>query len=112
MEPAARAAIRISRIAAGTGLAVLAAIPWAWIDHAPVVCLFRRLLGRPCPGCGITHSVWLLLHGHPAAAFHWNPLGFLLLPALLAFVLLGWPVRLKVGQVDGLPSAGRRPAPL
>ncbi len=92
-DPAARGALLVSRILAALWLAGLAVRPWTMLDRLPVRCLFHPLLGRPCPGCGITHSVWLLLHGQPAAAFEWNPLGLLVLPLAVLFVAFGLPRR-------------------
>ncbi len=91
--PAARGAILVSRVLAALWLVGLTVLPWTMLDRLPVRCLFRPLLGRPCPGCGITHSVWLLLHGQPAAAFEWNPLGLLVLPLAVVFVAFGVPRR-------------------
>ena len=34
-----------------------------------VVCLFRRLTGRPCPACGVTRASVALLRGDPAGAY-------------------------------------------
>jgi hypothetical protein len=36
-----------------------------------------------CPGCGATRSVWEILHGNPAVAFHQNALA-LISPGILA----------------------------
>ena len=45
-------------------------------------CLFHALTGLDCPGCGGLRSVQSLLHGDFAAAFRFNPLLYLLAPAL------------------------------
>ena len=37
-------------------------VPGAW-----GFCLFRRLTGRPCPGCGGLRAVNGLAHGDPSA---------------------------------------------
>ena len=46
-------------------------------------CPFYALTGHLCPGCGATRAVAELLHGHVAAALHFNAAVTLLLPALL-----------------------------
>lgn len=47
-----------------------------WFGHeVPVVCMFRRLTGLSCLGCGLTRSFVLLVHGEWADAFRTNPLG-------------------------------------
>ncbi|HZE67958.1 MAG TPA: DUF2752 domain-containing protein [Pyrinomonadaceae bacterium] len=50
-------------------------------------CPFRTLTGLQCPGCGSTRALHQLLHGHPVAAFEFNPLLVLSLP-FLALALL------------------------
>lgn len=37
-------------------------------------CLFHRLTGLYCPGCGGTRSVTSLLHGHPIISIRYNPI--------------------------------------
>ncbi len=54
----------------------LALLPRAALDLLPDVCMFRRLLGIECWGCGMTRAVWHLLRGDwdTAAAYHpWAP---------------------------------------
>jgi hypothetical protein len=45
-------------------------------------CQFHRLTGWQCPGCGSLRAMHHLLHGHLAAAFHFNALLVLGLPVL------------------------------
>ena len=45
-------------------------------------CLVHSLTGLSCPGCGSLRAMHHLLHGHWAAAFHYNPLLLVLLPIL------------------------------
>ena len=52
-------------------------------------CQFREQLAIPCPWCGMTTSVALLVHGDPAAAWRANGAGpVLALPAAAAIVWL------------------------
>jgi len=37
-------------------------------------CMFHRLTGLHCPGCGSLRAIHQLLHGHVAAAIHFNAL--------------------------------------
>ncbi len=46
-------------------------------------CPFYALTGHYCPGCGATRAIAELLHGHVAAALHFNAAVTLLLPLLL-----------------------------
>ena len=50
-------------------------------------CLLHTLTGLQCPGCGGLRAAHQLLHGHVAAAFHYNSLLVLLSPLLAAFVI-------------------------
>lgn len=65
-------------------------------------CLFRRLTGLLCPGCGATRAFHQLLHGRLAAALALNPLLPLSLP------LLGWLFLAQAREALGRPPL---PAP-
>ena len=46
-------------------------------------CIITSLTGfKHCWGCGITHAALQLIHGNFKAAWHFNPLIFLVLPLL------------------------------
>jgi hypothetical protein len=69
-------------------------------------CLFHRVTGFDCPGCGMTRAAHAALHGRIGEAFRFNPLGMVLLPAAmigLGLELAGWlrgrplPVRFRIG---------------
>lgn len=45
------------------------------IPHMPHFCLMKKVLGIPCPGCGISHSVMAVFRFNPAMAWHANPAG-------------------------------------
>ncbi|MDB6112162.1 MAG: hypothetical protein JWR69_3912 [Pedosphaera sp.] len=46
------------------------------------ICVFHKLTGLQCPGCGASRALYSLLHGHLLAALHFNPLLVLALPFL------------------------------
>jgi Protein of unknown function (DUF2752) len=48
-------------------------------------CPFHALTNLDCPGCGATRAIAELLHGHIAAALHWNAAVTLLLSVLLRY---------------------------
>lgn len=52
-----------------------------------IPCIFHKITGLYCPGCGITRCILSLLKGNIKAAFYYNQLFFLLLPFIL-FVLM------------------------
>jgi hypothetical protein len=63
------------------------------------VCLFKRLTGLPCPGCGLTRAFQAMSHGEFRAVWHLNPFAFVLYPAtwllFLGALLYPWlPPRL------------------
>jgi len=45
--------------------------PSIWSIIPP--CLFHRMTGYYCPGCGATRSVYALLHGRIGASFFYYP---------------------------------------
>lgn len=55
---------------------------------AGTLCLFKNVIGIPCPSCGVTRSVLLLFQGDIMAALWINPLG--VLAALLLVVIPIW----------------------
>jgi Protein of unknown function (DUF2752) len=70
---------------AAAGLAGAAVLfrfsPEAYSFYPP--CPFYALTHHYCPGCGATRAVAELLHGHVAAALHFNAAVTLLMPVLL-----------------------------
>jgi hypothetical protein len=67
------------------GLALLAT--WTPPDDATMsICLTRRALGLPCPGCGVTRGLAYLLQGHLARAMELHPLA----PLVAADAAVGW----------------------
>jgi len=47
------------------------------------LCLWSRLLGRPCPACGTLHALCAVLHGDLSLAWHANPNVVLVVPLLV-----------------------------
>ncbi len=66
-----------------------------FVDKAPVMCVSRRLLGRRCLGCGMTHAVCLAADGRWAAACDANLLvvPMLIVFAFITFRSLSWLIR-------------------
>jgi hypothetical protein len=56
----------------------------------PHFCLFRESLGVPCPGCGITSSMFAIARGDIFLSWRSNPSGL----ALLVFGLMQVPLRI------------------
>ncbi|HEX2641896.1 MAG TPA: DUF2752 domain-containing protein [Thermoanaerobaculia bacterium] len=77
----------------------MASLFHVWVppeDPRFVVCLFRRLTGIPCPGCGMTRAFAHLAKGEWEAAWISHPLSFVLAPQI-GLAWLAW----------GLALAGR-----
>lgn len=68
-------------------------------------CIFRKVTGWPCLGCGLTRAADHAAHLHFARAWHANPLGTLgaigfALLAVLTVVHLAFGVRVPVPELD------------
>jgi hypothetical protein len=50
-------------------------------------CMFHRMTGLNCPGCGSLRAMHLLTHGHILTALRFNPLLILSLPILAYYGL-------------------------
>ena len=55
----------------------------------PTLCIWNRLLGVTCPGCGLTRSVTCLAHGDAAAAWQFHAAGW----AVFAWLIIQIPYR-------------------
>jgi hypothetical protein len=58
-----------------------------YVEHAPVLCTFRVLTGKPCPTCGMTRATCALVHGEWAKARSYHPL---VLPFWVALIAMLW----------------------
>ncbi|MBN2459767.1 DUF2752 domain-containing protein [Candidatus Woesearchaeota archaeon] len=83
-------------------LLVLALLPTSTITTFPSSCIFKNFIlpavyhgdcpdsglfaGCECPACGLTRAMSRLLHGDFAGAWDFNPLVFLVFPAMLAMI--------------------------
>ena len=73
-------------------------------------CLFHRLTGLACPGCGMTRATYAALHGRFGEALRFNPLGMIVLPALGVFFGMQIPAWLR-GEAQAFRwRVGRRGA--
>jgi hypothetical protein len=65
------------------------------------VCLFHQATGLLCPGCGSLRAMHQLLHGHVLAAFEFNPLLLLCLPAAAWYAARYALTARRVAKVSG-----------
>ena len=85
----------------------VAALSAAWLYHpycqtGPTLCVWKKLLGLACPGCGLTRGACFLVHWRWAEAIRFNPLSPLAAGTLLCNFLGGAWRFLQVGSADGL----------
>ncbi len=57
------------------------------LPHVPL-CAIRSFTGHDCPTCGTTRSLWNIFHGNFAAAWRFNPIGFVVTAVLARRVLV------------------------
>ena len=57
------------------------------ITHHYIPCIFHKITGLYCPGCGITRMIYALLSGQIYAAFRYNMLIFCSLPFILFLII-------------------------
>lgn len=58
-----------------------------YVEHAPTLCTFRVVTGKPCPTCGMTRATCALAHGEWAKAMGYHPL---VVPFWGALVAMLW----------------------
>ena len=50
-----------------------------------VPCIFKKITGYDCPGCGVTRMVFAIIRLDFKKAFYYNPLVFIYLPFIIFF---------------------------
>jgi len=83
-------------------LVVLLFVPM--IPHVPHFCLMKKLLGIPCPGCGISHSLMAAVRLDMAKAWFANPAG-IAIALLFCFQIVARPVAIAQPRAAGLVSS-------
>lgn len=69
----------LSVIAIGAGYYI-----WLQLTDLAIPCMFRKVTGWLCPGCGITTLILCLGEGNLEGAYHANPFLFVTGPLLIA----------------------------
>jgi hypothetical protein len=74
------------------------------------LCPFRNITGIPCPSCGTTRAIRLILNGEFLSALRMNPFGFIVLPlmTLLPAWIITDLVLAKNSFCDAYHAAERR----
>lgn len=68
---------------------VLLILPSDFFDEGQSICLSVLLLNQTCYACGLTRAIMHLIHFEFVDAWYFNPLGFIVFPAL-AWQWLQW----------------------
>lgn len=68
--------------------------------YVPHICLMRRLLALPCPGCGVLHAMVVTMHANLSTALRTNAAGVGLV-FLLGFRIIARPVALAWSRAGG-----------
>ncbi len=61
----------------------LFSVPLSTFESLPSICLYKNILGRECPGCGMTRAVLSLLHFHFSDAFALNRMVMIAFPLIV-----------------------------
>jgi hypothetical protein len=76
-------------------LLIIIGLGYGWLIYSnneqttkPISCLFKKVTDYPCPSCGTTRSVSLLLNGQFQQAVFMNPFGYIV--AVLMLVIPLW----------------------
>jgi hypothetical protein len=83
-------------------LAALMLVPI--IPHVPHFCLMKKLLGIPCPGCGISHSVMAAFTLDLAKAWLANPAG-IGVALTFSFQVVARPIAIALPRTAGVVSS-------
>lgn len=65
-----------------------------------IPCIFNKLTGLQCPGCGMTHAIAELWNGNVKEALNYNALCISILPAVCMYLLYR-AVRYVTGKKEG-----------
>lgn len=52
-----------------------------------IPCIFYKITGYKCPGCGITRALFSILNGNIKEAFNYNKLLFIVAPFLMIYFI-------------------------
>jgi hypothetical protein len=74
------------------------------IPHVPHFCLMKKLLGIPCPGCGISHSVMAAFRIDFVTAWFANPAG-IVISLLFVFQIVARPLAIALPRAGSVVSS-------
>src|SRR5215472_634303 len=74
------------------------------ISHVPHFCVMKKLLGIPCPGCGISHSLMAVFQLDLARAWLANPAG-IGIALLFSFQIIARPLAIALPRASAAVSS-------
>ena len=74
------------------------------ISHIPHFCLLKKVLGIPCPGCGISHSLMSAFRFDLAKAWFFNPAG-IAVALLFCYQIVARPVAIALPRASAAVSS-------
>ena len=83
-------------------LLILLLVPM--IPHIPHFCLLKKVLGIPCPGCGISHSLMSVFRFDLAKAWFFNPAG-IAVALLFCYQIVARPVAIALPHASAAVSS-------
>ncbi len=73
---------------------------WIVFTDIYIPCIFNKITGLKCPGCGITHMIMAIARFDFANAFLANPLLFIALPIMLAIYIRNRSYYIRTGNTS------------
>jgi hypothetical protein len=70
------------------------------VSDIRIPCIFYKITGVQCPGCGMSRAILALMHGKWKQAFYYNRLSITLLPVLLLYLLYRSKKYIDDGRVN------------
>jgi len=67
--------------------AIIFFMPISTMDQYGSICLIKAVTGHECPGCGMSHAIYNVLHLNFTDAFSYNKLVIVIFP-LLSYIWL------------------------
>lgn len=75
---------------------VLLVMPATFFDNGAEFCLFTRLSGIHCPGCGMTRACMHIIHLDIVPALNYNKLAFVVLPVMCILLAVEFFKTIKI----------------
>ncbi len=100
MKQRALKVIKIALFLIAIGLAYAIFIHFTGLG---IPCVFRKITGLKCPGCGVTHMCTALLRFDFRAAFDANPVVLCLLPVLFPLLIVQIVKYIRTGSRKTTP---------